>query len=170
MYFTLQFYFSCFLIRQETRSKMFPHQQSKSLYECTFYVLNMCPFSNSGENYRSQDKDYRQDFWYNSRGLRGQGQLRQGHSMPRRPLGMPNTGNTSWSSERHSTRGTPNSRARGRGTYTGSGRSSWTFWRQSSISTDRQTSDRDIYHQRQNKRTWGKNCNIIYTMLHKIDL
>ena len=68
----------------------------------------MCPFSNSGENYRSQDKDYREDFRYNSRGLRGQGQLRQGHSMPQRPLGMPNTGNTSWSSERHSTRGTPN--------------------------------------------------------------
>ena len=44
--------------------------------------MNMSPFSNSGENYWSQDKDYRQDFWYNSRGLRGQGQLRQGHSPP----------------------------------------------------------------------------------------
>ena len=113
----------------------------------------MCPFSNSGANYRSQDKDYRQDFGHYSRGLRGQGQLRQGNSMPQIPLGMPKTGNTSWSSERHSTRGTPNSRARSRGNYTGSGRSNSTFRQQSSVSTDRQTSDRDIYHQRQNKRT-----------------
>ena len=67
-------------------------------------------------------------------------------------------------------RETHNSRARGRGYYSSTGWSSSTFRQQSSISTDRWTSDRDIYHQRQNKRTWGKNCNIIYTMLHKIDL
>ena len=129
----------------------------------------MCPFSTLGANYRSQDQDYRQDFGYYSRGLRGQGQLRQGHPMSQRPFGMPNTGNTSCSSQRYSTRETPNSRDRGGANYRGSGWPSSTYRWQSPDSSERRTSDRDIYHPRQNKRTWGKNCNIFYKMLHKID-
>ena len=138
------------------------------LYQCTFYVLNICPFFILGANYRSQDQDYRQGSGYYSRGPQGQHHIWQGHSMSRIPMGMPNTGNTC-SSPTQWTRETPNSRDRGRGHYRGRGGASWTYRWEFLDSMDRWSSDRDSYYQRQNKRTWGKNCDLLYKKLHQID-